>query len=59
MIRDARNSALLATDLKELDKYRMEKQKTQQIKNLVEDVDELKKKIANIYAILETLTEEK
>ena len=59
MIRDTYSNALLATDRKALDKYRMEKQRVKQIEDLRKDVADLQEKVGNICKIIDRIIEEK
>jgi len=60
MIRDSYSNALLATDVKELDKYRMEKQRVKQIEQLRRDVADLQETVRNICQRIDRIvTEEK
>ena len=60
MIRDSYSNALLATDVKELDKYRMEKQRVKQIEQLRRDVADLQETVHNICQRIDRIvTEEK
>lgn len=60
MIRDTYSNALLATDIKELDKYRIEKARTRQIEQLHYDIEDLRKSIQQIHSLLvKRSTEEK
>lgn len=58
MIRDTYSHALLATDRKALDKYRIEKQRIKQIEELRRDVANLQEKVAHICKIIDHIIEE-
>ena len=52
MIRDNFSKAILNTDKNELDKYRLEKQKTNRISQLEKDVRDLKLQLTDIQSSL-------
>lgn len=58
MIRDTATSALIETDLTELDKYRREKKRMRELKALRQDVDDIKRSISKINFILKTIAED-
>jgi len=58
MIRDTQTSALIETDLTELDKYRKEKKKMRELKALRQDVDDIKRSISKINFIIKTIAED-
>jgi len=58
MIRDSQSSALIETDLTELDKYRRDKKKMRELQSLRRDVDELKEMVSRINYVLQKMTEE-
>lgn len=58
MIRDEQSSALIETDLTELDKYRRDKKKMRELQSLRRDVDELKEMVSRINYVLQKMTEE-
>lgn len=57
MIRDMQSSAIIETDLTELDKYRRDKKKMREIQALRRDVDELKEIVSNINYVLQKMAE--
>lgn len=58
MIRDAQSSALIETDLTELDKYRRDKKRMREVQALRRDVDELKEMVSKINYVLQKMTKE-
>ncbi len=58
MIRDSYSNALLTTDVRELDKYRMEKQRVKQIEQLRKDVADLQETVRNICKVIDRVVKE-
>ena len=58
MIRDEHSNALISTDRKELDKYRLEKMKVKRVENLEGQVSDIQIQLSQILKILREIKPE-